>query len=444
VAESLLALIASQINYICFICIMKVLLVGKSIDIGGAAIASYRLMEILRESGVDVSMLVQEGGDEDEAVFSTTRSRLKKWINFFRFALERLVFLSYEKDKEHRFLFSLANTGESLSRNKLIREADIIHLHWVNAGFLSLRSLKKLLDLGKPVVWTFHDMWAMTGGCHHALSCDRYKQACGNCLYLRKPGKNDLSHRLWLKKSKAFRDRNITVITPSEWLRNCVNESSLFGKMEVHAIHNPIDQTQFRAVEREQACRKLGLDSSKKYILFGAASVKNLYKGFSYFLEAIKLMSQDTEAIEGVEIILFGKTGEDVSKLFPLPVHNIDYISSTQTMVELYSLAHLYVISSLQDNFPSTIIESMLCGTPVVGFRTGGIPEMIGHFEDGYLAEHLSPSDLAEGMKWILSYDAYQALSDKARSAAVRRFSMERSAELHVELYRKVLNNSHS
>ena len=423
---------------------MKVLLVGKSINIGGAAIASYRLMEILRESGVDVNMLVQEGGDEDEAVFSTTRSKLKKWINFLRFALERLLFLRHEKDKEHRFLFSLANTGERLNRNKLIREADIIHLHWVNAGFLSLRSLRELLDMGKPVVWTFHDMWAITGGCHHSLSCDRYKQDCGYCLYLKKPGENDLSHRLWLKKSKVFKDRNITVITPSEWLRSCVMESSLFGKMEVHAIHNPIDQTQFKAVDRELACRKLGLDSSKKYILFGAASVKNLYKGFSYFLEAIKLMSQDPEAVEEVEIVLFGKTGEDVSQMFPLPTHNIEYISSTQTMVELYSLAQLYTISSLQDNFPSTIIESMLCGTPVVGFRTGGIPEMIGHFEDGYLAEHLSPTDLAEGMKWILSYDPYQALSDKARSAAVRRFSRERSAALHVELYRKVLNKSRS
>ncbi len=423
---------------------MKILLVGKSTHTGGAAIASYRLMEILRESGVDVKMLVQEGGEDDEAVFSTTRSKPKLWANFLRFAMERLLFLRHEKNKEVRFLFSMANTRERLIRSKLIKEADIIHLHWVNAGFLSLSSLKELLDLGKPVVWTFHDMWAITGGCHHALTCERYKQSCGDCLYLKKPGKNDLSHRLWLKKSKIFKGRDITVITPSQWLRACVRESSLFGHADVHAIHNPVDQTQFKPIDRETACRKLGLDPSKRYILFGAASVKNLYKGFSYFLDAIKQMSQDPEAVEGVEIILFGKTGEDVTQMFPLPTHNIEYISSTQTMVKLYSLAQLYAISSLQDNFPSTIIESMLCGTPVVGFRTGGIPEMIGHFEDGYLAEHLSPTDLAEGMKWVLSYDQYQALSDKARSAAVRRFSRERSAALHVELYRKVLNKFHS
>ncbi len=409
---------------------------------GGAAIASYRLMEVLKESGVDVKMLVQEGGEDDEAVFSTTGSALKKKINFLRFAMERLYFLRHEKSKEHRFLFSMANTGEYIHQNKLVREADIIHLHWVNAGFLSLGSLKALLDLGKPVVWTFHDMWAMTGGCHHALTCDRYKQECGECLYLKKPGRKDLSHRLWTKKSKFFKDRNITVITPSEWLRDCVRESSLFGQMDVHAIPNPVDQTQFRGVDRELACKSLGLDPTKKYILFGAASVKNLYKGFSYFQEAIKIMSQDREAMAGVELVIFGKTGEDVSQMFPLPVHNVEYVNSAQTMVDLYSVAQLYASSSLQDNFPSTIIESMLCGTPVVGFRTGGIPEMIAHLEDGYLAAHKDASELAEGMKWILSYDPYQALSDRVRSAAVRRFSRERSATLHVELYRKVLNNS--
>jgi len=409
---------------------------------GGAAIASYRLMEVLRESGVDVKMLVQEGGEEDETVSSTTGSSLKKQINFLRFAMERLYFLRHEKSKEHRFLFSMANTGEDIHQNKLVREADIIHLHWVNAGFLSLASLNALLDLGKPVVWTFHDMWAMTGGCHHALSCDRYKKECGECLYLKKPGRKDLSHRLWIKKSKIFKDRNITVITPSEWLRNCVSESSLFGTMDVHAIPNPIDQTRFKAVDRKRACRNLGLDPSKKYILFGAASVKNLYKGFSYFQKAIELMSQDEEAVDGVEILLFGKTGGNVSHMFPLPVRNVEYVNSEQTMVDLYSAAQLYAISSLQDNFPSTIIESMLCGTPVVGFRTGGIPEMIVHLEDGYLASHKDSAELAVGMMWFLSYDPYQALSDRIRSAAVRRFSRENSATLHVELYRKVLNDN--
>jgi glycosyltransferase involved in cell wall biosynthesis len=396
-------------------------------------------MEILREHGVDVKMLVQESGNGKEAVYSTTRTFLKKQINFLRFVWERVVFLRHEKNREIRFLFSLANTGERLSRNHLVREADILHLQWVNAGFLSRKSIRKLLSLGKPVVWTFHDMWPMTGGCHHALTCDHYMQECGKCIYLKHPGNNDLSHRLWVRKKRMYRDRSFTIVTPSKWMAERVKESSLLGHTEVHTIHNPVDQTRFRPADRLQACRNLGLDPSRRYILFGAASVNNLYKGFTYFQEAVRLLSGDPGTVEEVEILIFGKTDGDVSRMFPLKTHVVDYVSNEQSMVDLYNAARLYVISSLQDNFPTTVMESMLCGTPVAGFRTGGIPEMIAHREDGYLAEHKSAGDLAEGMKWILSYEPYPELSNKARSAAVRRFSMERSAEKHAELYRKLL-----
>jgi glycosyltransferase involved in cell wall biosynthesis len=421
---------------------MKVLLIGKSSKTGGAAIASVRLMQVLKENGVEVNMLVQDGEDLDSGIFSTTHSALKRGINFLRFVLERLTFLRHEKSKDIRFLFSLANTGEGLARNPHVREADIIHLHWINGGFLSLASLEQIFRLGKPVVWTLHDMWPFTGGCHHALDCDAYMRKCGQCIYLKKPGEKDLSFRLWTKKVKLFKDREITLITPSKWMKDCVGASALLGHQEIFAIHNAVDQSLFKPADRELSCRNLGLDPSKKYILFGAASVKNLYKGFRYFQEAIALLYQDPARLEGVEIILFGKGGGDLSALFPVKTHCIDFVSSMQTMTELYSMAHLLVISSLQDNFPSTLIESMLCGTPVVGFRTGGIPEMIVHLEDGYLAEHKSASDLAEGMLWILSHTSYQDLSTRSRKAAQKRFSSKVAAEKHISLYHQLLDKT--
>lgn len=418
---------------------MKVILLGKSKNNGGAAIATFRLMEILRERGVDVKMLVQEG-EEDVAVRSTTRFVPKKWINFARFAFERLLFLRHEKSKEIRFLFSLANTGERLGRNKHIREADIIHIHWINGGFLSLGSLRELLDLGKPVVWTFHDMWPFTGGCHYALDCREYTRECGQCPYLKKPGKKDLSHRIWKRKDKLFRHKQLRVITPSNWLQECVRESSLLHHLEVATIHNPVDHELFRSVDREEACRNLGLDPAQKYILFGAANMKNVLKGFNYFLEATRLMKDEPDTVKGVEILLFGKIREDVSQLFPLKTRNIAFVKSVQTLVELYSVAHLFVIPSLQDNLPNTIIESMLCGTPVVGFNTGGIPEMIDHKINGYLAEYKSSIDLAAGMKWILSSIAYEQLSADTRDQALKRFSKDQSVDMHLDLYRKLVN----
>lgn len=418
---------------------MKVLLISKYATTGGAAIATNRLKETLRDHSVEVGMLVQEGGSRKELIFDTTGSVIKRWINLFRFITERVVFLRHEKSRNIRFLFSLANTGERIERNIHFRESDIIHLHWINGGFLSLRSVRRILNSGKPVVWTLHDMWAFTGGCHYALDCERYKDKCGDCPYLKHPHPGDLSHRIWKRKEKILSGQKIIIITPSNWLNECASSSSLLKDCEIHTIPNPVDQTIFRPVEKESACRNLDLDPTRKYILFGAANVGNMLKGFDYFVEAIELLHKEIEGDKSVEIILFGKVKGDVAGLFPFVTHTISFTGSTKRIVDIYSAAHLFSIPSLQDNLPNTIIESMLCGTPVVGFNTGGIPEMIGHMENGYLAQYRSAQDLADGMKWVLTSDDYDSLSAATRSMAVKRFSRERSTEMHVELYRRIL-----
>ncbi len=418
---------------------MKVLLISKYARTGGAAIATYRLKETLRDHSVEAGMLVQEGANKKELIYDTTGSVFKRWINFFRFIIERLVFLRYEKANNIRFLFSLANTGERIERHRSFKEADIVHLHWINGGFLSLRSVRRILNSGKPVVWTLHDMWAFTGGCHYALDCEGYKNMCGDCPYLKNPHEQDLSHRIWKKKEQIFSNQKFTIITPSNWLAGCTRSSSLLKHCEVYTIANPVDQTLFRPVDRESACRNLELDPGKKYILFGAANVGNMLKGFDYFVEAIELLNKDIEGDHNVEIIVFGKLKVDVAGLFPFVTHTIPFTGSLKRIVDIYSAAHLFSIPSLQDNLPNTIVESMLCGTPVVGFNTGGITEMIDHMKNGYLAQYLSGKDLAEGMKWVLALDYYDTLSSATRSIAVKRFSRERSTEMHVELYRKIL-----
>ena len=422
---------------------MKVLLIAKHSRTGGAAIASSRLLEALRKADMDASMLVQEGRDEEKAIYSTTHGAIKRWINLLRFIMERLVFLPREKSPNIRFLFSLANTGESIKGNSMVREADVIHLHWINAGFLSLRSLKALLNLGKPVVWTFHDMWPFTGGCHYALECEEYTRECGQCPYLKRPGTGDLSHRIWLKKKEIFNSGKFTVITPSKWLKECVRASSLLHDLGVHTIHNPIDSFFFQPADREQACRSLKLDPTKKYILFGAATVKNVMKGYSYFAEAIKLLSANVNP-DQVEILLFGKSKDNEADAFPLRTRNIAFVRSVDTLVQLYSVAHLFVIPSLQDNLPNTILESMLCGTPVVGFKTGGIPEMIDHKRNGYMADFKSSADLAEGIQWVLSMETYDTLSRETRESVLRRYPAKGSVDAHIKLYKTLLDKTFS
>jgi glycosyltransferase involved in cell wall biosynthesis len=422
---------------------MKILLVGKSRNTGGAAIASRRLMEALMEKSAEVKMLVQEGESKSDGVFSTTRSRGKRLLNKGRFILERLVFLPRERNKNIRFLFSLANTGENLANHPLVKEADIIHLHWINAGFLSLRSLKALLNLGKPVVWTFHDMWPFTGGCHYALDCMGYTLECGHCPYLRRPGANDLSHRIWLKKKEIFSTGKFTVITPSRWLKERVRASSLLANADVRTIHNPVDSFLFQPADRERACRSLNLDPGKKYILFGAATTKNVLKGYSFFKEAVGRLAGVADPAQ-VEIILFGRNKGRDQHAWPLPARHVDFVGSSERLVELYSVAHLFVIPSLQDNLPNTILESMLCGTPVVGFNTGGIPELIDHRQNGYLADFKSPDDLAQGMQWILSLEDYDRFSKETRERTMQRYSKMDAVEAHLQLYSSLLNQPHA
>ena len=169
--------------------------------------------------------------------------------------------------------------------------------------------------------------------------------------------------------------------------------------------------------------------------------MKNVLKGFNYFLEAVQKLASEDEFNGEVEILLFGKSSENVAQSFPLKTTNIAHVRSVNTIVELYNAAHLFVIPSLQDNLPNTIIESMLCGTPVVGFNTGGIPEMIDHKKNGYLAGYKSSDDLAAGMKWVLSAPSYENLSSDTRDLAVERFSMDRSVGMHIDLYKRILEN---
>jgi glycosyltransferase involved in cell wall biosynthesis len=399
-------------------------------------------MESLDCRGADIRMLVQNPSPDRSKVFTTSGSFMKKWVNFGRFVWERLVFLPHERSKDIRFIFSLANTGEDITRDPNFREADIIHLHWINAGFLSLRSLQKIFDSGKPVIWTFHDMWTFTGGCHTAFECVRYREECGECPYLKKPRSGDLSHRVWQRKMRLFRNRSFTAVAPSHWLASCSMESSLLKDRPVEVIRNPVSAEVFKPVEREEAARALGLVPDKKYILFTAANVKNIIKGFTYFVEAINQLHSELGDDPTVEIIVLGNTTGTEAGMFPFPTHILPYMKAEEDMARVYALAHLFVLPSLQESLSLTTVEALLSGTPTVAFRTGALPELIDHKKNGFLAPLRSSDGLCEGMKWILEHGDYDALSRHTREKAAEMFSEEKTSLAYLELYRKHLNTS--
>lgn len=394
---------------------------------GGAGIACGRLRDALENAGHQVSMLVQEktGMDDSISLSKTPWDKLKAWLLFI---LERLSFLPFEKNKDVRFLFNPGKFGQDLSLHPMIQQADIIHLHWVNFGMLSVNNIKQLLNTGKPVYWTLHDMWAFTGGCHHSGNCLNFQASCGNCEeFIKHPAADDLSHQIWQKKFDAFRMPNLHIITCSDWLKERAKTSSILKNQGIESIPNAIDTSHFKPADKQNAKRILGLDSSKKHILFVAMRVNAPKKGFSYLEEALKGMNP-----EQCELIIAGNA-QELPKL-ALHAHKMGHIDSADKMIQLYQAADVFVTPSLEENLPNTIMEAMACGTPCVGFNIGGIPEMIDHQINGYVATYQSAEDLHQGLNWTLSNAPEQAAREKAETA----YSASIIAAKHVNYYTHV------
>ena len=394
---------------------------------GGAGIACGRLAEALGKAGHQVSYLVQEKTGNDGSV-ELNNTPWKKAMSWIRFILERLAYLPFEKNKAVRFLFNPGKYGQDLSQHPLIQQADIIHLHWVNFGMLSIQNIKQLIDTGKPIFWTLHDMWAFTGGCHHSGICLNFQASCGNCQeFLKNPAANDLSNQIWNEKFKAFQQPNLHIITCSDWLKERAASSSILKNQPIQSIPNAIDTSFFKPADKQSAKRILGLDPSKKHILFVAMRVHAPKKGFSYLEKALQGLDPST-----TELIVVGNA-QDLPELH-LKAHVLGHISSTEKMIQIYQAADVFVTPSLEENLPNTIMEALACGTPCVGFKIGGIPEMIDHEVNGYVAEYLSAEDLTKGLSWTLENAREQAARQKAEST----YSEAIIAEKHVNYYKHV------
>ena len=403
---------------------------------GGAGIAAGRLQRALQKAGHNVTYLVQEksGDDASELIRSGLWCKLWNWI---RFIMERLYFLPSEKNKSIRFLFNPGLFGQDISRHPAIKNADIIHLHWVNFGFLSINNIEQLLKLGKPVIWTLHDMWAFTGGCHHSGACENFQTNCGSCKFVNKPERWDISHRMWARKIYAFDYRNLHIITCSDWLKSRAEKSTILAYRSIESIPNAIDTIFFQ--REDQAKKTLNLNPSKHYILFVAMRVNTPTKGFSYLKDALEIWkNENPEAATNTELLLVGNVLDTSEiKALPLPATSLGHIADPTKMRLIYSAADVFITPSLEENLPNTIMEAMACGTPCVGFHVGGIPEMIDHEINGYVAEYLSAKSLATGIQWSLK----NSPSEAAREKVVASYQEEIIAAKHEALYLKYLTD---
>ena len=391
----------------------------------GAARGAYSLHRGLLANAVHSRMLLDSGADvPDETVTTTGKGEVGRVSRFARLVMDRVPTLLYPKRR--RAIFSTGFSGYDFTKTAAYADATILHLHWINEGFVSIRRLR---NVNKPIVWTFRDMWPMTGGCHYAMDCRNYLTRCGKCPQLNSAAENDLSRFVFALKEKNF-PKSIKIVGISRWIAECAKESALFRNFEIHTISNSIDTSAFSPVPKDIARSKLGLKSDKKIVLIGANIVTEFYKGFPKFLDALQYLN-----VEKYHLCFFGKM--DPNALPPLKFSSTQFgtLHDTGSLSLAYSAADVLVAPSLMEAFGKTLAEAMACETPVVCFDATGPRDIVDHLVNGYRSRPFEAEDLARGIAWVCGHPNYAALARSARAKAVECFDNQVVARQYRELY---------
>jgi len=414
---------------------MRVLIINTSERTGGAAIAANRLLHALNNNGVEARMLVRDRKTDAADVVNIPQS----WKLKAKFLWERgVIWLANGLDRQGIFQVDIANAGTDITMMDEFKQADVIHLHWVNQGFLSLNNLERILASGKPVVVTLHDQWYFTGICHYSGMCEKYRTQCEHCPMLK--GKCDLARRVFDRKRAMYEGRNITFVGCSRWMADMARQSALTQGHTVTSIPNAIDTDVFTPMGKQEARHHFNLPTDKKLILFGAQRITDERKGFRYLAEACEHISKHHPSLpDRLGVVVLGGDAQVVKSALPLPVYPVNYLSNETEIARLYSAADLFVTPSLQDNLPNTIVEAMSCGTPCVGFNVGGIPEMISHKQDGYVADYCDSIDFAQGIAWCLNARALPPLTHRAPQSALATYAESVAAQRYHDIYRSLL-----
>lgn len=405
---------------------MKVLQVSGTDKIGGAGIAAYRLHRGLRQANIDSQMLVSRKATADPTV-QRLSSHFNRW--------ERLRY-RYASQQYHRQLkqhprrgdsayWSLNNASYPIADVINAYNVDVVHIHWVGDNYLPISQFAKI---NAPIVWTLHDMWAFTGGCHYTGDCTAYQNTCGNCPQLTHPQPDDISYQVLQQKINTWNDIPMTIVCPSQWLADCARQSQVLKDKTITVIPNGIDTTRFKPIDQTSARNALNFPIDKKLVLFGAfGGTDDPRKGFTYLRDALQLLPENSD----IELVVFG-ADQPQNLNVNLPVHQVGRLQDTVSVALLYSACDVFVLPSMQDNLPNTLLESLACGTPCVAFDTGGIPDLIQHQTNGYLAKSRDVEDLAQGIQWTLGQSLAPAM---IHHNIVKNYSLPHIAEHHHQLY---------
>lgn len=412
-------------------CKMKVLHINTTDIEGGAARAAYRLHRALLKNGVQSQMLVQKKISDDYTIQTVAKTKIGKFLNFLCPYIDALPLKKYKNKTKTPFSPAWVPFSKLVDRINEINP-DIVHLHWICGGMIRIEDLAKIKQ---PIVWTMHDMWPFTGGEHYEEE-QHYIEKCGNSKVLNSNKENDLSRKLWERKSKTYvKINSLSTISPSQWMYEEVKKSSLLKNKKSHLLANVLNTNIFKPIPKKIAKDLWNLPKEKKLILFGAiAATSDERKGFSLLINALKSLD-----VKDTEIIIFGCSKPQEENLIGYNINYVGHLHDDISLVSLYSSADVMIVPSKQESFGQTVSEAMACGTPVVAFNTTGLKDIIDHKINGYLAEPFNSEDLKNGIEWILNNENYDILSKNAREKVVSHFSEEVLIPKFIELYKEIL-----
>lgn len=412
---------------------MKILYLNGADIEGGAARAATLLLQGIHTLGGNARLYVQRKF-ADNPLVAGPRSMAGKALGRVRPTLEQFLFGITPGKMNGPFCAAFLPDG--LTGEVTNMAPDLIHLHWV-ARMMRLETLSRF---AMPIIWTMHDSWAFTGGCYLPGDCTRFRESCGACPVLGSARENDLSRRIWQRKLQAWHDLNLTIIAPSRWMAARAKTSSLFCTTRVEVIPNGIDSTIFKPADKNSAREFFSLSQDKRLVLFGAkGATSDRNKGFHLLSEAMRNLAGG-RGCDRIELVIFGSAPPDSLPDPGFRTHYLGVQHDDVRLARLYAAADVFVLPSIQENLPYTVMEAMACGTPCVAFDQGGVPDLIDHEQNGYLAHPYAPDDLARGIAWVLEDSARrEKLSNHARHKVEREFSVAMIAARHMELYRETL-----
>lgn len=408
---------------------MKVLHIVAGELSGGAARGALWLHFSLREKGVDSKILTSAYSSfNDKNVISINNSNFSKLSHLYKRMLERISISFYIKRK--KYIFSTGLFGLNFKKTPEYKEADIIHLHWINNCMINIKELK---DIDKPVVWTIRDMWSFTGGCHYSMQCEGYKYNCYYCPQLQAKKKHNLASFLLYKKINML-PKKVKIVGISQWISSQAMSSKVFRNHDVHTIPNGINCNIFSPMSKSTARKVLGINSNKKILLCGATNLKDFYKGFECYVDALAFLDRDKYLLcffGNIDIVSLENIGFEYIRF--------GYLNDDLLLRIVYSSADVFIAPSIMEAFGKTLAESMSCGTPVVCFDATGPSSIVDHKINGYRARAYSSEDLACGIEWIVSTEHYQMLRDNSILKARNEFDSLVIAEKYIDLYNDLL-----